>query len=125
VSPFNKRHGDHGFVGWLARPASNLSVTILFLLLCGVFAAVSLGYEHRGAQIRHDEHAECVIQARGLPAGHDLSAAMGEIHALLMLPERPGQAKPPPAVASILSALNMNLAAYTAIEAKQPAYRKC
>lgn len=125
MNGFDKRMGDQGFVGWLARPASNLGVAVLFTLLCLLFGLFAFEFEERGNQISGIQHSACVIQARGLPAGHDLAAAMGEIHSLLTLPRAAGSAPTPAPVESILSALNANLAAYTALEAKQPSHRKC
>lgn len=74
------------------------------------------------ARVANDEFDTCVIQRRGLPAGHELAASMSEIHALLTLPS---PTPPPPPVAAILSSLNGHLATYLTIEAKQPRSRSC
>lgn len=71
-----------------------------------------------------DEHQACVIQARGLPAGHQLAATMRDIHTLLTLPPRAGH-RTPPAIQVILVDLDAHLAAYDRLEAKQPATRTC
>lgn len=74
------------------------------------------------ARVAHDEHATCVIQARGLPAGHDLAAALSNLHSLVTLPE---PRRPPPAVAVLIAGLNGALTGYLSLEAKQPASRSC
>lgn len=74
------------------------------------------------ARVAHDERQTCVIQARGLPAGHDLAAAMADIHELLLLPS---SQQPPPVVAVIIADLNGQLSAYLTLESHQPASRTC
>lgn len=73
-------------------------------------------------RVATDEHNTCVIQARGLPAGHDLAAALSNLHSLVTLPE---PRRPPPAVAVLIAGLNGALTGYLSLEAQQPAGRTC
>lgn len=73
-------------------------------------------------RVARDEHKTCLIQQRGLPAGHDLAAAMADIHGLLTLPSTQ---TPPPAVAVIVADLNGELSAYLKLEGQQPPSRRC
>jgi hypothetical protein len=85
------------------------------------------------ARVVADEHATCVIQKRGLPAGHALSSVIGYIHALLTLPPTPEQraalAALPRAYVkreqAIILALNRSSALYTRLEGHQPLTRTC
>lgn len=76
-------------------------------------------------RVADDEHATCVIQARGLPAGHQLAATMKYIYVLLTLPPAPGAAQTPPKIEKLILALDSHLAAYLKAEAKQPPTRSC
>lgn len=83
-----------------------------------------------GHRIARDEHRTCVIQRRGLPAGHQLAASMIDIHKLLTLPpasaaQQLAAQNTPPAVRAIVSDLNRHLTKYTSREAKQPQTRRC
>lgn len=132
-APARRRTDHKGFVGWLLRPAARVYVGVLFLGLCVLFGLFALGYEQRGAQLRRDEHNTCVIQQRGLPAGHELAASMADIHALLTFPPTPAarreQAQVPPwqlrRELAVLKDLDAHLAKYSAAEAKQPQTRRC
>lgn len=123
MSHFSQRSTDQqGVLGWLARPPTNLSVAILFLLLCLLFGVFAFEFERRGNQITAVQDGACEIQARGLPAGHDLAAAMSDLHILVTFPST---RHVPPAAAVVLADLNGALSAYLALEAKQPASKKC
>ena len=80
-------------------------------------------------RLSRDEHASCLIEARGLPAGHALVGIMADIHVLLTRPptraERRAERHEPRKVRLFLDALNGNLATYTRLEAAQPHSRKC
>lgn len=76
-------------------------------------------------RVSSDEHSTCLIQARGLPAGHQLSDSMADIHVLLTVPRTAHSAPVPPAIAKVLADLNGHLAAYTADEATLPHTRIC
>lgn len=81
-------------------------------------------------RLSDDEFKTCKIQSRGLPASHDLAAAMADIHSLLIQkPHTPAQRaaaqQTPPNVKRIVRDLNRNLAAYLALESKQPPGRTC
>lgn len=110
-------------LGWLLAPVSRAYVIVLFLLVCGVAGGA-------WELVSHDEHSACVIQARGLPAGHELAQSMRGIHMLLTLPatseaERLAAANTPPEVRRIERRLTMHLAAYLKAEDAQPATRHC
>jgi hypothetical protein len=76
-------------------------------------------------RVAMDEHDTCVIQARGLPAGHQLAASMKVIYVLLTLPVAPGAAKTPAPIEKLILTLDHHLAAYLHAEAKQPPTRTC
>ena len=74
-----------------------------------------------------DEHATCTIQARGLPASHDLAAFVSSINGLLRLsnPARERANGATPAALRLLATMERSSGAYTRIEAKQPRMRTC
>lgn len=76
-------------------------------------------------RVAADELQTCVIQARGLPAGHQLARSMKVIYTLLTLPPAPGAVPPPPKIEQLLLNLDSHLARYLAAEAKQPPTRTC
>lgn len=105
-----------------------------------------------GNRVTRDEHSTCVIQKRGLPAGHQLADAMTDIHELLSVllllppasPARPvsktdrQRAVPTGATGSsgltgtagaVLRGfavdLNDHLSQYLAAESEQPGTRTC
>lgn len=127
---FNKRYEDAGFVGWLQRPASNISVATLFLGVCLVFALISASYIRITDRVTSDEQQTCLIQSRGLPVGHQLAASLDDIHSLLTVKPTSAAQKlaaknEPPALKAIIFDLNYHLAQYQAKEGKQPRYRNC
>jgi hypothetical protein len=71
----------------------------------------------------------CVIQARGLPAGHELAAALSNLHSLLIVPETAAQKRAQrsetPLQRYLTDQLNGHLAKYQAAEASQPHSRSC
>lgn len=81
-------------------------------------------------RLGHDEHATCVVQARGLPAGHHLAAAFRDINVFLQ--PVPGEPTPPkvikgkynPVYFAIIN-LRKELPLYNALEEAQPATRIC
>lgn len=82
------------------------------------------------ARLATDEHSTCVIQARGLPASHELAASMADIHALLTLSprskaQRLAARQTPPYVRKLVADLNTHLGGYQRREAKQPQSRRC
>lgn len=98
---------------------------ILYAIVVAMLVSVIVGFAYNSNRISDQAHAGCVIQARGLPAGHELASSMADIHMLLIQPRRSGQPPPPPAVAAIVRDLNFHLSRYLGIEAKQPATRRC
>lgn len=76
-------------------------------------------------QQHQDEMATCIIQAHGLPANKQLAASLKDIHILLLLPRAPGAKTPPIKVERLIVDLDSHLAAYQALEAKQPRTRHC
>lgn len=124
-------------LGWLARPAKRVYVGVLFLLLCGIMVAQGIAVNQirdTNRRVRDDERASCTIQARGLPAGHELAASMAAIHMLLTFkPSAATQARDraetPPAQLTaefaVVRALDTHLARYQALEAEQPTTRRC
>ena len=91
----------------------------------------ALGMQNRALlhRVVSDEHGTCMIQARGLPAGHALVAAMADLHLLLTVSvshaSRREMRREPRRLRGLLESLNQNLAAYTFFESKQPHRRKC
>lgn len=77
------------------------------------------------ARVAMDERQTCKIQARGLPAGHYLASAMGDINELLSLQTPAQLAKVPPFARDLLTGLHASSGAYKKIEAKQPQRRTC
>lgn len=102
------------------------AIVMAAFLTVAIAAAVAIRNTSKLDSLSHrvatDEHNTCVIQARGLPAGHDLAAAMADIHELLLLPS---PQRPPPVVAVIIADLNGQLSAYLTLESRQPASRAC
>jgi hypothetical protein len=125
---FDKRITDQG--GWLRRPPTNLSVAILFVSICLLFGLLALAFTDLTNRVSSDEHATCIIQARGLPASHELAASMADIHKLLTVPpvsaaQKARQKATPAHVLAIVKDLNAHLAVYQGLESKQPATRSC
>jgi hypothetical protein len=82
------------------------------------------------AEVKTQARMSCTIQARGLPAGHELAATMNDIHKLLLhRPTTPAErrqaAQTSPAVRRVVRDLNRHLAAYQRAEHKQPHTRRC
>lgn len=82
------------------------------------------------ARLANDEQQTCTIQARGLPAGHELAASMADIHKLLTLrpttpAERAAAKRTPPTVRAVLRDLDQHLARYQRDEHHQPQSRRC
>jgi hypothetical protein len=100
-----------------------LAILVIVLALSAGYADVRVF--QLGKQIGGDENQTCLIQARGLPAGHYLAASMNGIHALLTLPRSPREPSVPPRIQRIVQALNKNLAQYQKAEASQPRSRSC
>lgn len=121
---------------WLLRPATRVTVAVLFLLLC---ALIGWGYylgvsnRHLGHALRSDEHAACLIQQRGLRANKFLAVFVGDVHEILTIPQTQAQqqalaALPPKLRAQELklrASLNMSTGHYSELESKQPATRAC
>lgn len=129
-----RRASDRGsIVGWLARPSTNLRVAVLFVSVCVLFGLMAAAFTDLAHRLTNDERSTCAIQARGLPAGHELAATMADIHTLLTLPPTAAQKRqqsqvPPKLLAHelhVLADLNAHLGKYSAAEAKQPETRKC
>jgi hypothetical protein len=142
----SRRSSDHAREDLLGRRETRQRVqyTIMMLvaLLCcfGVLKSVNASNGTSSdtrslstltARVAGDEHATCVIQARGLPAGHALKNAMVDIHTLLTLPLTPAQvaqrrkSPPSPQLLGLLANLDRNLGVYAELEDKQPATRTC
>lgn len=77
------------------------------------------------ARVAMDERQTCKIQARGLPAGHFLATAMGDINELLSLQTPAQLAKLPPFARDLLTSLHTSSGQYKKIEANQPQHRSC
>lgn len=131
MSTFRRREDlRQGFAGWWLQPARRGWVAVLFLVLLASNAAGWSLYSGNRDRLIHDERKTCSIQARGLPAGHELAASMRDIHALLTLkPVTPAQklaaANMSASQIRIVGDLNLHLAAYLAAEAEQPRGRSC
>lgn len=76
-------------------------------------------------RVVNDEHQTCIIQARGLPAGHQLAASMKVIYVLLTLPPSPTAKATPAPIERLILALDHHLALYLHAESKQPPTRNC
>ena len=76
-------------------------------------------------RVSRDERRTCQIQARGLPAGHQLAASMRDIHALLTIPPSPDAPPEAPYIKRLVRDLDGHLAAYLRAERAQPHRRSC
>lgn len=122
TDPFSNRSTDReGALAWLGKPPTNLRVSVLYLFTIGVFVLVLFTL----TRVVRDEHSTCMIQARGLPVSHQLADAMTDIHELLTVAPRARSPQAPPAVLAVVGDLNMHLAKYQMLEAKQPQSRRC
>lgn len=105
-----------------------IAITLMFII-AGLNAYVGLRALARVdtliQRVSHDEYQTCTIQARGLPAGHQLAASMSDIHILLTLPSPKGSPPVPPQIESVIKSLNQHLSLYLKAEAKQPQQRVC
>lgn len=83
--------------------------------------------KHLADREARDEHTDCVIQARGLPAGHHLAHAMGDISELLQAlpPAVAGESRMQLHLRAIALDLRSQTHAYATIESKQPRKRTC
>lgn len=104
----------------------NLTLAALVVAVMALTVATFYGWN----RITSDEHSTCLIQARGLPAGHELAASMLDIHMLLTAPpttpaERRAVAERPQSITRIVRSLDDHLAAYLAAESRQPGGRRC
>lgn len=115
IDALRKRAIENRVAVHAARRANYILYACVAVLIT-ILIAVYVNDNHR---ISAQAFATCRIQARGLPANHHLAKAMADIAALLALtPSRPGE---PRAVAD----LKVQATAYAAIQATQPATRKC
>lgn len=115
---------------WLLAPVSRVYVGVLFVIVCFVAGWAWKELTATSDRATRDEHSSCVIQARGLPAGHELAASMRDIHMLLTFPptsaaERRAARNVPPGVLRIERDLAGHLSRYSKAESKQPATRHC
>lgn len=105
-------------------------MVIMFLLLAGLG---SLGGVELLSRVSGDEHRTCLIQQRGLPAGHALANVVSDLHFLVALPltteAKNRLAHLSPGLRTLELAryhdLSVSAARYTQLEAKQPAGRRC
>lgn len=117
-----------------------LGLAVAVLASLALIATVVIGSKtarrntHNLAVLTHrviqDEHRTCVIQRRGLPAGHALAVSMGDIYKLLTLKptsqaQRLAARITPSNVKAIIADLDSHLARYEKREAKQPHTRSC
>jgi hypothetical protein len=107
-----------------------VALAVLLLVTRAQVAAATGEIHAVVGRVAHDEQATCAIQARGLPAGHQLAASMRDIHKLLTTPpttraQRLAATQRPRAVTALLKSLDAHLAAYLQAEAKQPQTRAC
>lgn len=132
-----------------ARAWAGRAVVIIACVISAYAAGQAFSTSHR---VSRDEHASCIIQARQLPAGHQLAAVMTDLHELLAVlltlpPASPSRPVPKPdrqrtvatgatgptgttGVASIVLHgfavdLNGHLVRYLSLEAQQPSSRHC
>ena len=106
-----------------AKDIALIALCVWAIMLTG---AIGYGFYERA----QDAHSTCVIQARGLPAGHQLAASMKDIYSLLTLrpvsaADRLRAAETPPPVELLVRSLDGHLAAYLKAEAAQPQRRSC
>ncbi len=101
-----------------------LAGLLIILLAVGVAydSARVFSLSHR---LGGDEQQTCLIQQRGLPAGHELADVMADVHALLTYPPAKGQPVPPLPEQWTIVSLDRDVALYLRDEAKQPASRHC
>ena len=100
-----------------------LATLIIMLVLSAAYADIRVF--QLSSKLGKDEHQTCLIQARGLPASHDLAESMKGIHILLTLPPAPHAKRVPRKIETILRNLNRSLAAYQKAESHQPLTRSC
>lgn len=106
---------------------SNYILYGVVVLLLGIALAA---FGHENSLLKAQAHRSCLIQKRGLPAGHELAASMADIHKLLTAPpttpaQRVRAAQTPQPVLQIVADLNRHLARYQNLEARQPQSRRC
>lgn len=116
-------------VAWLQRPAPRSWTFAMFVV---IGALVILGsYEFAGGANRQakDEHNMCLIQARGLPASHELASIIKLFYKAESLPptaaERRAQLHEDPRLVAINHKIKYHLARYLYYENGQPAHRSC
>lgn len=127
-------------LGWLLRPAPRiwtlavLGIALGALMLYGFRIQTDHQLSSRLSTVQNhqtrDEHTTCVIQAQGLPAGHQLSATMSALYQLLSLrpttkAERLAASQIPASEKALLEKLALHLHRYTLAESKQPPSRSC
>lgn len=90
---------------------------ILYAIVVAMLVSVIVGFAYNSNRISDQTNTACVIQQRGLPAGHFLAAG---IAAQARLNRLAAQVDPLDAWAA-----SYNFGQYLRIEAKQPATRRC
>lgn len=85
-------------------------------LLVGAVCVLAPAGIWMAIRLNKDEATTCHVEARGLPASHDLAAALTDMNILIVARST---ANP------TLLALHTHLDAYLALEDKQPAHRFC
>lgn len=113
-----------------ARDLWLLTITGIALIAVLNSATASHQATRVAKRVATDEQTTCQIQARGLPAGHELAASMQGIYALLTLPAQSKAQKlaaknEPESVHRVVASLDQHLAAYLKAEARQPQTRAC
>lgn len=132
-APARRQTDRKGFIGWLGRPTTNLSVAVLFVSLCVLFGLMAAAFTDLAHRLSKDESSTCAIQSRGLKATPFLIGYLTDLHAITTIPPdkatRRREAQLPPKQLhlelALLHSLNANLAAYLKIEKGQPKTRHC
>lgn len=98
----------------------------LWLTLLTAIVAIALNTSDKTAtRVSNDEHSTCIIQQRGLPAGHHLASLVSDIGMLLSLTPNNPHSTVPPIASQLLRDLKAQADAYSTIEQRQPATRTC
>lgn len=109
----------------LRRAVIGLGIAVI--LLAGLIGFGAYRLLRVTSRQSSDEARTCVIQQKGLPAGHALARVIGDIHEIIgFRPVAKSHAVPlNPEELSVIADLNAQAALYAQLESQQPQSRSC